>query len=237
MRRRMTSPSKMASFVTVPRRRRNTSRLSVVFPADGKPVNHTTSPLFTHPPFCLVDPKHSGVCINPPNMPTALARRSVSLDRDKALTPEVVDPRIADVEQVARWLDYAFELPNGFRFGIAGFIGLIPGIGDLIDALISLYIVLRAMQLGLPRVALARMTVNIAIEGIAGAVPILGDLFDIAFKANRRNYELLRSHLAQPARQSKSDWLFLILTLLVLIGSVALPVFGLVELFKHLRFQ
>src|SRR5581483_1346690 len=82
----------------------------------------------------------------------------------KVLTPEIVDPRIADVEAVARWFDYAFELPGGFRFGLAGIIGLIPGIGDLIDAIISAYIVFRAVQLRLPRVALVRMMANIAIE-------------------------------------------------------------------------
>src|SRR5437588_8927828 len=69
------------------------------------------------------------------------------------LTPEVVDPRIADVEVVARWFDYAFRLPGGFRFGLAGIIGLIPGIGDILDAAISLYIVYRGVQLRIPRVA------------------------------------------------------------------------------------
>lgn len=151
-----------------------------------------------------------------------------------ALTPEVVDPRIADVEAVARWFDYAFVLPGGFRFGLAGIIGLIPGIGDVIDALISLYIVVRAIQLNIPRVAIARMLVNVGIEGLAGAVPFVGDLFDIAFKANRRNYQLLKSHLAQPERQRTRDWVFLILTILVVIASIALPVMGLIVLARHI---
>lgn len=67
-------------------------------------------------------------------------------------------------------------------------VGLIPGIGAGLDALLSLYIVIRAIQLGVPRVALARMLVNIGIESIAGSVPFVGDVFDVAFKANRRNY-------------------------------------------------
>jgi hypothetical protein len=155
--------------------------------------------------------------------------------RKDALTPEVVDPRIADVEALARWLDYSFELPGGFQFGFAGIIGLIPGIGDLFDALISLYIVGRAIQLGIPRVALARMLVNVGIEGLAGSVPFFGDLFDIAFKANRRNYQLLQRHLTQPSRHTRAqDWIFLLLTLLVAAVSVALPVFALIELAKHL---
>lgn len=73
--------------------------------------------------------------------------------REDALTPEIIDPRIADVEALARWLDYAFALPGGFRFGIAGIIGLIPGIGGVVDGLLSIYIVVRAIQLGISRVA------------------------------------------------------------------------------------
>jgi hypothetical protein len=155
--------------------------------------------------------------------------------RKDALTPEVVDPRIADVEALARWLDYSFELPGGFQFGFAGIIGLIPGIGDLFDALVSLYIVGRAIQLGIPRVALVRMLVNVGIEGLGGSVPFFGDLFDIAFKANRRNYRLLQRHLTQPSRHTRAqDWIFLLLTLLIAAVSVALPVFALIELAKHL---
>ncbi|MDQ2843923.1 MAG: DUF4112 domain-containing protein, partial [Acidobacteriota bacterium] len=105
---------------------------------------------------------------------------------------------------------------------------------DALDALISLYIVIRAIQLGIPRVAIARMLVNIGIEALAGAVPFIGDLFDVVFKANRRNYLLLKNHISQPRRQSMQDWLFLILTLILVLASIALPVFGLIQLAKHI---
>lgn len=154
--------------------------------------------------------------------------------REDALRPEVVDPRIEDVEAVARWLDYAFELPGGFRFGMAGIIGLIPGIGDVFDALVSLYIIARAIQLRIPRVAVARMLVNVGIEALAGSVPFIGDLFDIAFKANRRNYQLLKSHLLQPERQTTHDWLFLAATVVLVLASIALPVIGFIEVIKHI---
>ncbi len=111
-------------------------------------------------------------------MPTVIPYAPARYCKD-ALTPEVVDPRIADVEALARWLDYSFELPGGFQFGFAGIIGLIPGIGDLFDALISLYIVGRAIQLGIPRVALVRMVVNVGIEVVLGTIPLFGDGFDI----------------------------------------------------------
>jgi Domain of unknown function (DUF4112) len=167
-------------------------------------------------------------------VPNAITPYSVPTYRLNALNPQVVDPRIADVEALARWLDYAFELPGGFRFGLAGIIGLIPGIGDVFDALISLYIVFRAVQLRIPRVAVARMLVNVGIEALAGAVPFVGDLFDIVFKANRRNYQLLKSHLAQPERQRSRDQLFLIVTVIVVILAMALPIVGLAVLLKHL---
>ena len=175
---------------------------------------------------------------------TNLFSRSISLKditpyavpryRQDALTPEVVDPRLADVEAIARWFDYAFELPGGFRFGFAGIIGLIPGIGDVIDALVSLFIIVRAIQLGNSRVAVTRMLVNVGIEALAGSVPFIGDLFDIAFKANRRNYHILKNHISQPERQRTHDWLFLAITVVVVIASVALPVIGLIELAKRL---
>jgi hypothetical protein len=147
---------------------------------------------------------------------------------------EVIDPRIADVEALARWMDYAFVLPGGFRFGLAGFIDLVPGIGDVIDAALSLYIVLRAIQLGVPRVALTRMVVNIGIESAAGAVPFAGALFDTVFKANRRNYHLLRAHVSGDRRQVTRDWLFLLVTALLLLAGLAIPVLLIAVLLRHI---
>ncbi|MDQ2899686.1 MAG: DUF4112 domain-containing protein [Acidobacteriota bacterium] len=166
--------------------------------------------------------------------PKAIAPYASPRHSPDGLTPEVIDPRIADVEALARWLDYAFEVPGGFRFGFAGIVGLIPGIGDVLDGLVSLYIVVRAIQLRVSRVAIARMLVNIGIEALAGSVPFLGDLFDIAFKANRRNYLLLKSHMAGPRHQKARDWWFLILTIALVVVGIALPVVGLIVLLKHL---
>lgn len=164
-------------------------------------------------------------------MPNTISPRVARVD---ALTPEVVDPRIADVEAVARWFDYAFELPGGIRYGLAGLIGLIPGIGDLFDALISLYIVFRAVQLRLPRVAIARMLLNIGLEAGIGVVPLLGDAFVIGFKANRRNYHLLKRHLLDGSRQKRRDWGFLALTVLILLVCLAVPVVIVVMILQHM---
>jgi hypothetical protein len=151
------------------------------------------------------------------------------------LTGEVIDPRIADVEALARWLDYAFVLPGGFRFGLAGIVGLIPGIGDVVDALVSLYIVNRAIQLRIPRVSIARMVVNVGIEGLAGSLPFVGDVFDIVFKANRRNYQILKNHMTASRRQSRFDWLFLLGTFLIVAAAVALPLIVLAALIHHFQ--
>jgi hypothetical protein len=102
------------------------------------------------------------------------------------------------------------------------------------DALISLYIVNRALQLGIPRVGVARMVLNVGIEGLLGAAPFVGDLFDVVFKANRRNYILLNRYLAQPRRQHGMDWLFLLATLIVVIAAVALPIWLLSLLVRRL---
>jgi hypothetical protein len=169
-------------------------------------------------------------------MPKAISAYAAPRYRQHALTPEIVDPRIGDVEALARWLDYAFALPGGFRFGVAGIIGLVPGIGDIFDALVSLYIVVRALQLGISRVAIARMLVNVGIEALAGSIPFLGNFFDIAFKANRRNYQLLKSHMSGSERQTARDWLFLIITFLVVAACIALPVVALIELARHMGF-
>jgi len=74
-------------------------------------------------------------------------------------------------------------------------IGLIPGIGDVITTAMSLYIVGEARALGAPRHLILRMLANVALDGVVGAVPLLGDAFDVMWRANRRNIALLRNHL------------------------------------------
>src|SRR5579884_1292065 len=166
--------------------------------------------------------------------PTIAGSNQLERRAPQALTPEVVDPRIADIEAMARWFDYAFEIPGGFRFGLAGIIGLIPGIGDILDALISLYIVYRAVQIGVSRVTLARMVVNVGIESVIGALPFVGDLLVIGYKANKRNYQLLRSHLHEPLRQKSRDAWFLVITALILIACLSLPIIAIVLLLNRL---
>jgi hypothetical protein len=122
-------------------------------------------------------------------------------------------------------LDEAFRVPGtGIRFGLDGIIGLVPGLGDVLAGLLSLIIPLAAWIRGVPYVTLARMAANLAIGVLVGSIPILGDIFDIAWKANRRNYLLLRLHLSEPRRHTGKDWAFLVLLVLGLGLIFAIPV-------------
>jgi hypothetical protein len=106
--------------------------------------------------------------------------------------------RIARIEALANLLDTALVVPGtNIRFGLDALIGLIPGLGDTVTTLLSLFIVSEARALGAPRHLIARMLANVALDGVVGTVPLVGDVFDVAFRANRRNLALLRRHLAR----------------------------------------
>ncbi len=104
--------------------------------------------------------------------------------------------RLAWLRRVAWLLDGQFGLPGTrFRFGVNSMLGLSPVVGDAALGLISLYLVWEAKRLGAPNALIGRMLANVAIEVAGGSVPVLGDLFDMAFKANLRNLDLLERWL------------------------------------------
>lgn len=101
---------------------------------------------------------------------------------------------------LARWLDTALRIPGTrIRFGLDALLGIVPGLGDAIGALIGGYIVLAALRAGAPRLVVVRMLANIGLDAIVGAVPVAGTIFDVAYKANRRNAELLADWAQRPA--------------------------------------
>jgi hypothetical protein len=115
------------------------------------------------------------------------------------------------LQQLEILLDEAFRVPGtSIRFGLGGVIGLVPGLGDVIAGIFSLIIPLAAWIRGVPYITLVRMAANVGIDVLVGSIPVLGDVFDIAWKANRRNYRLLRRHLAEPRRHTWRDWIFLL---------------------------
>lgn len=135
------------------------------------------------------------------------------MDRDTPAVPVEVGTvdrgRLEQLHGLARLLDSAFVLPGTrFRFGLDALIGLIPGVGDLVGAGLSGFILLQAARIGVPKSVLLRMGWNVAVETVVGAIPFAGDLFDAVYKANNRNIRLLDRYLAEPGGTHRSSrWL------------------------------
>jgi hypothetical protein len=123
------------------------------------------------------------------------------------------------LKTLSYWMDESIRLPGGYRVGWDGIIGLVPGLGDFAGLAVSAYIIAQSMRLGAPKSVLLRMSANTAIDTLIGAIPVLGDVFDLAFKANRRNLRLLQAHLDAPqhTRRVSIGWL-------LMAGGIALVV-------------
>lgn len=133
------------------------------------------------------------------------------------------------LEAMRRWatlLDSAFGVPGTrIRFGIDALVGLVPGLGDAFTGLFSVGLLVQAARMGVPRIVLARMAVNVLIDLAVGTVPILGDLFDVGWKANLRNVALLERFVLEGARRpSAGDYLFIGALALVLLVAALVPV-------------
>lgn len=108
--------------------------------------------------------------------------------------------RIRHLEMLADWMDSKFVVPGtNYRFGLDSVSGLVPGIGDTLGLLVSAYIYMRAQEHDLPFTLKMAMLKNIFLDWLIGLVPLLGDLFDFSWKANRRNLALLKDHLDKKA--------------------------------------
>jgi hypothetical protein len=140
-------------------------------------------------------------------------------------------------------LDSVFEIPGiRLRFGIDALLGLLPGVGDIASTLASVYILKAATNFGVSRITIARMTLNIIVDLLVGAIPLVGDIFDAYWKANRQNVELLRRHLKADStierKLKRSDGLFVGAMIAsiggILIASVTGAYFILVWAFESL---
>ena len=147
--------------------------------------------------------------------------------------PEILSPRTRrggkafddeNLDLLSHLLDDWFRIPGtSVRFGLDGIVGFIPGVGDAIGGIFSCIIILAAWMRGVSYVTLARMLVNWGIEVLLGTVPVLGNLFDIGWKANRRNYALLTGSLADPQGVKRRSWLFFAGLCLLLAAMLVLP--------------
>jgi Domain of unknown function (DUF4112) len=127
------------------------------------------------------------------------------------------------VKVLSLWMDSVFRIPGvGWRFGLDPIIGLLPIAGDLASAGVSIYILLAAGRLQVPRITIARMGLNVAIDYTLGAIPLIGNVFDFVWKANARNVEILERTLAarpdERRRQSLWDWLFILTVVFSLVA-------------------
>jgi hypothetical protein len=155
---------------------------------------------------------------------------------------EVLPPeekrRRQGLEPLFKWLalimDEFIRVPGTkFKFGLDPLIGLFPGIGDTGSALVSAFALIQAARLGVPKILLARMSLNILINEVIGIVPVVGDAFSFWFKSNARNYQIIKDHTAAPGGVSRrSDWIFVIAVLVLLFGIVCC---GLLVTFLFLR--
>jgi hypothetical protein len=130
-------------------------------------------------------------------------------------------------------LDSAFQLPGTkLRFGLDPLIGLLPGGGDLVTGFFSVMIVLHAVRLRIPKVIIARMVFNSAIDMLTGTVPVLGDLIDFAWKANVRNLGLLERYAQPGVPPTRSDYVFVAICVSVLVLLAVIPLVLMIWLFS-----
>lgn len=122
----------------------------------------------------------------------AKATRSSRADSSARQT----DAHLAELAQLATLLDARYRIPGTqWRFGLDAILGLVPGVGDTLAALPALYLIYRAREMGVPNSLLVRMIANVGVDTLVGSVPIAGSVFDVFFKASKRNIGLLRRHL------------------------------------------
>lgn len=142
---------------------------------------------------------------------------------------ETSSRRLAALGKFADWLDAGFRIPGtNIRFGIDPLLGLIPGAGDAVGAVLAGWIFVEAVRLGASRTTLVRIAGNVALDAILGAVPFIGDLFDFAWKANLRNVSLVQRHLREPARAHRADRFFIACVLggviVLIVGALTLGI-------------
>lgn len=133
------------------------------------------------------------------------------------------------LDWLSQLLDSAWVVPGtSYRIGLDGILGLIPGIGDPLGTMLSSYLIFEAARMGAPTHVLLRMVGNVAVESMVGVVPILGDIFDFAWKANMRNLALLRAHqdhMLGHERSSRKIMMLIFGTLLFLfLGLLAVSI-------------
>ena len=125
------------------------------------------------------------------------------------------------IGRVTHALDELVSVPGTpIRVGLDPVIGLIPVVGDAVAAAVGLWVIGEAARFGIPRIVLGRMAVNLVVDLAIGAIPLLGDIFDFAFRSNSANLELFRRHALDPGASTRGEQSFLVGLALLLVGVV-----------------
>jgi hypothetical protein len=139
------------------------------------------------------------------------------------------------IGRVTKVLDELISVPGtSTKVGLDPVIGLIPIVGDAVAALVGGWVILEASRFGVPRVVLARMVLNLTVDLAIGAIPLLGDLYDVVFHSNSRNLELFRRHALDPAASTRGEQALFIGLALLIVGIVWLVVTALGAFFGWL---
>lgn len=151
--------------------------------------------------------------------------------------------RTMEIEQgldnLARYLDGLFRIPGtGWRFGLDALIGLVPNVGDTLTSFASFYILIAGVRYGVPKITLLRMGLNIGIDYLVGTIPIVGDLFDIFWRSNSKNIELIRRRATRIQEGTAGDYLFVFgiisVLLLLLAASIIISLYVIGSIFYEL---
>jgi hypothetical protein len=141
---------------------------------------------------------------------------------------------LESLRRTAWALDSLFEVPGvGFRFGLDAIVGLVPGLGDLATPIFSIWLLLQAFRMRVPKIVLARMALNVGLDALVGLIPLVGDLFDMGFKANMRNMALLDRHAEPFAQPSRGDYVFVGVVLAIVAACALLPIVALLLLLYY----
>src|SRR5262249_40104928 len=142
--------------------------------------------------------------------PASPSERSCCAGRsERPMTAGDLQRRMHALRGLKRLLDEAFRVPGtGIRFGWDPIIGLVPWVGDALTALFSCAIIVQAHQMRVPKIVQLRMLFNVGIDVLVGIVPVVGDVADVFWKSNTKNFALLERHAAEPRPASAGDWVF-----------------------------
>lgn len=176
-----------------------------------------------------IEPRDAAAVPLPKQLGQAVARRAVDEVLGDQASPEakqaVAEQLAPWVERLAYYLDDWIRIPGtNVRFGLDALVGLVPGVGDLVTGTGSVALLLLALRRRVPTIGIARMVMNIAVDTLGGALPVVGDAFDLAWRSNRKNLEILQRYADDPqAEPTAGDKLLVGVGIALAILSVLVP--------------